>query len=88
MIGDKTNSLDKYYEQLKKHCTVTLTKPCEEQGNRDYHAILNSDAYDTPFDCRNHATSNHPQDCKCNGTGKVTEEIPLVYFDDLMNGRY
>jgi hypothetical protein len=88
MINDKVNSLGQYYKQLKKHCTVTLTKPCEEQGERDYFEILSSDAYDASFDSYNHATSNHSQDCKCNGTGKITEEIPLIYFDDLMNGRY
>ena len=50
--------------------------------------IACSDGYDTPFDSRNHATSNHPQDCKCAGTGKITEEMPLNYFDDILNGRY
>ena len=82
------NSLEHYYKQLKKHCTVTWTKPCQEQGNRDYYEILSSDAYGTDFDTRNHSTSNHPQDCQCKGTGKITEEISLELLDDVLNGRY
>lgn len=82
------STLEQYYVQLKKHCTITFTKPCEEQGERDSIEIACSDGYDTSFDSRNHATSNHPQDCKCAGTGKITEEIPLDYFDDILNGRY